>query len=102
MTVGAIVIELTGPAIVAIAVVCLVTAALWVTALVSVLSRADHFENGSQLVWTLVILLAGPVGAVLYFVLARGAPARDWEPIPDRRQRREAIADPWTESKTAL
>lgn len=85
MTTGVVVIQLTGSAIAVIALL-VVAAALWISALVSVLLRGDDFERGSQLVWALVILLAGPVGAVLYFSLARHALVQDLEPIPDRRQ----------------
>lgn len=99
MTTGVVVIQLTGSAIAVIALL-VVAAALWISALVSVLLRGDDFERGSQLVWALVILLAGPVGAVLYFSLGRPVQVQDHEPIPDRRQRTQAIAEPWSETKS--
>jgi hypothetical protein len=100
MSTGVVVIQLTGSAIAVIATLLVVAAVLWISALVSVLIRGDDFERGSQLLWALVILLAGPVGAVLYFSLARHALVQDLEPIPDRRQRTQAIAEPWSESKS--
>jgi hypothetical protein len=99
VTTGVVVIQLTGSAIAVIALL-VVAAALWISALVSVLLRGDDFERGSQLVWALVILLAGPVGAVLYFSLGRPVQVQDHEPIPDRRQRTQAIAEPWSETKS--
>jgi hypothetical protein len=70
---------------------------LWISALVSLLTSDEDFERGSQLVWLLAILLAGPVGAVLYFLLGRQPRTEDLEPVPDRRRRTESIADPWSE-----
>ncbi len=60
----------TGVVVVLVA-VFLVAGLVWVMALISVLTRGDDFEVGSRLLWTLVILLAGPIGAALYFVLTR-------------------------------
>jgi len=100
VTTGVVVIQLTGSAIAVIGALLVVAAALWISALVSVLLRGDDFERGSQLVWALVILLAGPVGAVLYFSLGRPVQVQDHEPIPDRRQRTQAIAEPWSETKS--
>ena len=80
-------------------VVVLALAALWLMSLVDVLTKPDHYRNGTQLIWVLVLLLSGPVGAVLYQWLG---PVRlhvlvDDTPPPDRRARREAIANPWSE-----
>ncbi len=75
---------------------------VWVAALACVLVRGDSYEGASQLVWALVVLLAGPVGAVLYFLLARRnlstRPPR--EPIPDRQHRAEAITHPWSDDRS--
>ena len=97
MFMASIVINLSGPVAVAAVLITLALAVVWVAALVSVLTRADAYASGSQLLWTLVVLLAGPVGAVLYFVLAREVRVTEIEPIPDRRSRARAIADPWSD-----
>ncbi|MDA8286809.1 MAG: PLD nuclease N-terminal domain-containing protein [Actinomycetota bacterium] len=96
-----VVVELTGTAVVVVIAVCLVAGLVWFTALISVLTRNDDYELGSQLLWTLVILFAGPIGAVLYFVLTRESHLIAREPVPDRRRRAEAIAHPWSGSSTA-
>jgi hypothetical protein len=41
-------------------------AILWLISLVSVLTNDGRYKNGSQLIWVLVLLLSGPIGAVLY------------------------------------
>jgi len=68
---------------------------LWLTSMVSVLTNPDRYRNGSQLVWVLVLLLAGPVGAILYQCLG---PVRVevHEPHLDRKARSRAMADPWS------
>jgi hypothetical protein len=67
---------------------------LWLVSMVAVLTNPDRYRNGSQMIWLLVLLLSGPIGAVLYLCLG---PARveHYESVPDRRARRDAIANPW-------
>jgi len=54
-----------------------VLALVWLCALVAVLTNPDRYRNGSQLIWVLVLLLTGPVGALLYLALGpvRARPA---------------------------
>jgi hypothetical protein len=79
----------------------LALAVLWLVSLVDVLTTPDGYRNGTQLIWVLVLLLSGPVGAVLYQCLG---PDRvhldpDREPLPPgHRARRQAIADPWSDA----
>ncbi|MDA8061008.1 MAG: PLDc N-terminal domain-containing protein [Actinomycetota bacterium] len=98
VTGAAVVIQLGGSIFVFIVISLVIGALLWISALVSVLVHRDEPERGSQLLWTLVILIAGPVGATLYFLLARRAPEVPREAIPDRRRRVQAIAEPWSSS----
>ncbi|MGH9121000.1 MAG: hypothetical protein ACRDYC_03510, partial [Acidimicrobiales bacterium] len=70
---------------------------LWVSALVSVLTFQGRYIAGSQLIWILVVLLGGPIGAVLYFLMARDRRYEPREALPDRRRRVHEIADPWHE-----
>ena len=44
----------------------LAIASLWLISLVEVLTNADRYRNGTQLIWVLVLLVSGPIGAVLY------------------------------------
>ncbi len=56
---------------------------LWVWALVNAISVEDDsmYQTGNKLIWVLVILFAGPIGALLYW--AMGKPER---PRPPRRR----------------
>jgi len=72
-------------------------AILWISALVSVLLHDRPFRHATQLIWILVVILAGPVGALLYFLLGREGGPVYVEPVPDRQGRADAIADPWSE-----
>ena len=42
---------------------------LVIAALVDVLQ--GQFRNNDKLIWVLVVLLAGPLGAILYYVIGR-------------------------------
>lgn len=66
---------------------------LW--ALIAVLLNNDRYRNGNQLVWVVVVLLAGVVGALLYVLIGRQPWEVVSEAVPGRRQRLAAIRDPW-------
>lgn len=53
---------------------------LWVSAMVSALKVEDDsmYQTGNKLIWVLVILFAGPIGALLYW--AMGKPERPRPP----------------------
>src|SRR5580658_883616 len=78
----------------------LALAVLWLMSLVDVLTTPGGYRNGTQLIWVLVLLLSGPVGAVLYRCLGpdRVHRDRDDKPPSGRRARKDAIADPWSSS----
>lgn len=50
--------------------------AFWIWAIVDVVKVPDDsmFKAGSKLVWVLVVVLAGVVGAIIYLVVGRPAP----------------------------
>ena len=50
--------------------------AFWIWAIVDVVKVPDDsmFKAGSKLVWVLVIVLTGVIGAVIYLVVGRAAP----------------------------
>jgi hypothetical protein len=75
--------------------------AFWLVSLMSVLKNPNRYRNATQLIWVLVILLAGPLGALLYQCLGpvRTVEARKPEAVPDRRARSEAIANPWADAE---
>lgn len=57
------------------------------------------FKAGTKLIWLLVILFAGFVGAIIYFAVGRPAPGADhpvlphgWIPIDRRRRRPLALS----------
>lgn len=56
--------------------------AVWVWALVDVIRVPEDsmFRSGDRVVWILVIVLAGIVGAIIY--LAAGRPQRGSQPAP--------------------
>ncbi|HEX2032170.1 MAG TPA: PLDc N-terminal domain-containing protein [Actinomycetota bacterium] len=61
--------------------------ALWIWALVSAISVEDDsmYQTGNKLIWVLVILLAGPIGALIYWAIGKPvrAPRRQHRPPPD-------------------
>ncbi len=67
---------------------------LW--ALVAVLLNNDRYRNGNQLVWVVVVLLTGVIGALLYVLIGRQPWEVVREAVPRRRQRLDAIRDPWS------
>jgi hypothetical protein len=75
--------------------------AYWLVSLISVLKNPDRYRNATQLIWVLVILFAGPLGALLYQCLGpvRTVSAGPPEVVPDRRARSEAIANPWADAE---
>jgi len=82
-----------------IGIVCLVFAVLWLVSMVEVLTNDSRYRNATQLVWVLVLLLSGPVGAVLYQWLGPDRPHADDRPPPGRQARLDAITDPWSETR---
>jgi uncharacterized membrane protein len=44
---------------------------LWIWALVKVLQKSDEagYHTGNQLIWILLLIFLGPVGAALYYFL---------------------------------
>jgi uncharacterized membrane protein len=50
--------------------------ALWIWALVDAVKVPDDtmFRSGNKLVWILVIVLAGGIGAIVYLLVGRPAP----------------------------
>ncbi|MHB1928539.1 MAG: PLDc N-terminal domain-containing protein [Acidimicrobiales bacterium] len=67
----------------------------WLACLVAVLVNPDRYRNGTQLIWVLVVLLAGPLGGLLYLLLGRAGRRVDREPPPPRAARGDAIRHPW-------
>lgn len=65
-----------GPAVAIILVLGLAAFILWVWALVDVVKVPDDsmFRAGNKLVWVLVIVITGVVGALIYLVVGRPAP----------------------------
>jgi hypothetical protein len=72
----------------------------WLVSIVAVLTKPDGYRNGTQLIWVLVLLLSGPVGAVLYQCLGPDRQHSDEKPPPGRQARRDAIADPWSQASS--
>ena len=56
--------------------------ALWIWALVDAIQVPDDsmYQSGSKLIWVLVIVLAGAIGAIVYLVV--------WRPKPGAAPRR--------------
>ena len=50
--------------------------AFWIWAIVDVVKVADDsmFRAGNKLIWVLVIVLTGVIGAIIYFVVGRPEP----------------------------
>jgi hypothetical protein len=50
--------------------------ALWVWALVDAIQVRDDamYRNGNKLIWVLVIVLAGVIGAIVYLAVGRPTP----------------------------
>ncbi len=65
-----------GSVVVIIVVLALAAFLVWLWALVDVVNVADDsmFRAGNKLVWVLVIVLAGVVGAIIYLVVGRPSP----------------------------
>jgi hypothetical protein len=60
---------------------------LWIWALVDAIQVPDDsmYQSGSKLIWVLVIVLAGAIGAVIYLIVGRpkpGAAPRQPPPPP--------------------
>lgn len=68
---------------------------VWVSGLVAVLTNADRYRNANQLVWVLVVLLAGPIGAALYFALGRQRRSVEAAGPAGRAERSYAIGHPF-------
>jgi len=49
---------------------------LWVWALVDAIQVPDDsmYQSGSKLIWVLVIVLAGAIGAIIYLIVGRPKP----------------------------
>ncbi|HWL90364.1 MAG TPA: PLD nuclease N-terminal domain-containing protein [Actinomycetota bacterium] len=64
------------PAIVIFLILALAAFIFWVWALVDVVKVPDDsmFRTGNKLIWVLVIVLTGVVGAIIYLVVGRPAP----------------------------
>jgi hypothetical protein len=56
--------------------IALAALVFWIWALVDVVKVPDDsmFNAGSKLIWVLVIVLAGAIGAIVYLVVGRPAP----------------------------
>lgn len=50
--------------------VALLQLILLITALVSVLKH-DHFKIGNKTIWTVIVIIIGIIGPVLYFTIGR-------------------------------
>jgi uncharacterized membrane protein len=50
--------------------------AFWIWAIIDVVKVADDsmFRAGNKLIWVLVIVLTGVIGAIIYFVVGRPEP----------------------------
>jgi uncharacterized membrane protein len=64
------------PGIVIIFVLGLAAFAFWIWAIVDVVRVPDDsmFKAGNKLVWILVIVITGVIGAIIYLVVGRPAP----------------------------
>lgn len=64
------------PAVVIILILGLAAFIFWVWALVDVVKVPDDsmFKAGNKLVWVLVIVFTGVIGAIVYLVVGRPAP----------------------------
>jgi len=68
-------------------VLSLATAILWILALVDALRRPDPAwaaAGQNKLLWVLVVVFTGIVGAILYFAIARPALERARPGVPGR------------------
>jgi len=65
-----------GLAVAIILIIGIAAFAFWVWALVDVVKVADDsmYRAGNKLVWVLVIVITGVIGALIYFVVGRPAP----------------------------
>jgi len=64
------------PAVIVILILGIGAFILWVWALVDVVKVPDDsmFKAGNKLVWVLVIVITGVIGAIIYFIVGRPAP----------------------------
>lgn len=60
---------------------------LWVSALVSAIRVEDEgmYQTGNKLIWVLVILFAGPIGALVYWAIGKPEGARSGMRRPPER-----------------
>lgn len=73
-----------GPAVAIILILGIAAFILWVWAIVDVVKVPDDsmFRAGNKLVWVLVIVITGVVGALIYLVVGRPASGSRPEGIP--------------------
>jgi Phospholipase_D-nuclease N-terminal len=59
-----------------VSVVAIASFVVWIWALVDAVKVPDDsmYKNGNKLVWILVIVLAGVIGAIVYLVVGRPSP----------------------------
>ena len=64
------------PAVAILFILGLAAFALWVWAIVDVVKVPDDsmFKAGTKLVWVLVVVITGVVGAIIYLLVGRPAP----------------------------
>jgi hypothetical protein len=68
-------------------IVWLVGFAVWIWALIDCIQVADDslYQSGTKLIWVLVIVFLGPLGAILYLLIGRpkrGASPRTTSSLP--------------------
>ena len=74
------------PAVIIILLLGIAAFVFWVWAIVDVVKVPDdsYFRAGNKLVWVLVIVLTGVVGALIYLVVGRPAPGSRPGGMPPR------------------
>ena len=68
-------------------IVWLVAFAVWIWALIDCIQVANDamYQSGTKLIWVLVIVFLGPLGAILYLLIGRpkrGTPPRTTASLP--------------------
>lgn len=66
-------------------------AILWLVSLVQVLTNADRYRNASQLIWVLVLLLTGPIGAIAFQILGPIRSNPDVDALVQQQRDREKL-----------